>query len=385
MLWNRTIRSCCLGALGVCATTAVSQDADFTRSARPSEVQIEHQHPAGHTLGATIRFPDEDKFGPGPYPAVVLISGSGQQDRDSTIFGHHPFALIARSLADKGVASVRFDDRGIGKSTGDFAQATTYDFASDAAELVHVAATRDDIDAGRVGVLGHSEGGLAAMMLAAGNADVPEPGADPAAVSFLVLLASPGVDARELMALQATELIKDRVRDQEAYAKIPDLHRAYTAAVVAQAPIEEIEDAAVELAFAQMTALGVASVTDQQTKGIRSSQQDVISRPWLRTFLSLDPTSWFESIDQPALVASGELDLQVIPDQNVPPIVDGLKAGGNQDVTVLRFERLNHLFQPARTGAATEYAQISTTFDPDALEQITQWIAERAGAVEAED
>lgn len=374
-----------LVALGVSAALALAAQPDAPAAAGPERIDLEHAHPAGHTLGVTITLPDTDRFGPGPHPAVVMISGSGPQDRDSTIVGHKPFAVLSRALVSKGVATVRFDDRAMGSSTGDYSESTTFDFAADAAELIRLVGARDDIDASRVGVLGHSEGGLVAMMLAAGDAKVPEPGADADSVAFVALLASPGVQTRELMALQAVELIKNRVLDQDQYAKIPDLHRAYTAAIVRGAPSEEIEDAAVELARAQMGAMGVASVADRQIQQIRRSQQGVITKPWMRTFLSIDPSDWFGDIAQPTLVASGNLDLQVVADQNVPAIAEGLKASGNTDVTVLRFDGVNHLFQPARTGGASEYATISKTFDDDALEQITQWIAERAGAIEGED
>jgi len=373
-----------LAALALTGSVAIAAQPEPPAAAGPQRIDLEHAHPAGHTLGVTITLPDTDRFGPGPHPAVVMISGSGPQDRDSTVVGHRPFAVLPAALLAKGVATVRFDDRATGSSTGDYAQSTTYDFAADAAELVRMAGARDDIDAERIGVLGHSEGGLCAMMLAAGDAKVPEPGADAGAVAFVALLASPGVQTRELMALQAVELIKNRVLDQEQYAKIPDLHRAYTAAIVRGAPSEEIEDAAVALARAQMGAMGVASAADSQIHQIRRSQQGVINRPWMRTFLSIDPAVWFEDIDQPTLVAAGNLDLQVVADQNVPAIAEGLEAGGNADVTVLRFDGVNHLFQPAKTGGAAEYATISKTFDDDALEQITRWIAERAGAAGAE-
>ncbi|MEM9064417.1 MAG: alpha/beta fold hydrolase [Planctomycetota bacterium] len=365
------------------APVALAQDRQQTpRPPFPYTVEeLVHEHPAGHSLGVSITLPDP--FGPwgaGPVPAVVMVSGSGAQDRDSTIFGHKPFAILADSLARKGVATIRFDDRGVRESTGIFIEATTYDFAADAAELIRVAAQHDSIDADRLGIMGHSEGGYVAMMVASGEERVPEPGADAEAVSFVVLLASPGVEARMMMAEQAVAQLRFKALNDQKLEDVRTAHLAYTKAFVEDAPLEEVEEATRVLVIAQYGASGVQAPPAAVQQFV-DRQSFMVKNDWFRQFLAIDPAPMLQRIDQPTLVVNGGKDLQVLIDQNVPAIEAGLSAGGNNEITVLRYPSMNHIFQPARRGSIPEYNTIGQSFDETALEEITDWVAITSGAL----
>ncbi|MEM8770309.1 MAG: alpha/beta hydrolase [Pseudomonadota bacterium] len=313
----------------------------------------------GVSLAGTLTLPHPngpDGDGPngdGPYPAAVLISGSGPQDRDSEIFGHKPFLLLTYALTRAGIAVLRYDDRGTGASGGDFSQATTYDFADDARGAATTLKRDPRIDKARIALIGLSEGGVVAPI--AHNA-----GADAAA---LVLLSAP--------ILPYAEFIIDQVRDSALAAGASP-----AAAGVAAAQQQQIIDAALAagedpkaIASAVETALIKLGAPADQAK----QQAAVFGSPWLSTYLRLDPRPELQEASVPTLALWGDKDVQVKAAKNAAALKSVATSGAVETVIL---PGLNHLLQPAETGAVSEYGQIETTMDEDALRLITDWTAQ---------
>ncbi len=321
-------------------------------------------------LAGTLTHPQ----GEGPFPAVLLISGSGPQDRNETLMGHKPFWVLADYLTRRGFAVLRVDDRGVGGSTGSVMQSTVDDFAQDALAGAAYLRSRDDI--GRIGFIGHSEGGMVASIAASNTSDV----------DFVVLIASPGVriDAlliQQLRAIGAASGMSAPMLDfsaslqQDIFSIIRSTHdeAAATARIEAlwaerkpQAQIDK-RNPADEASIARFDAgLNV------QTK--------MVLTPWFRDLLERDPAADLRRLHCPVLAIIGELDRQVPAEQNVPALEKALQVAQNPDVTIIKMPGLNHLMQTARTGSPAEYAMIEETFDPDALEAIGDWLHVRAGA-----
>lgn len=324
---------------------------------REEEVFFENTE-AGITLAGTLTLPRAK----GPFPAAVLISGSGQQDRDETVEGHRPFLVLADYLTRRGIAVLRFDDRGVGKSTGDPATATSADFAADALAAVKYLQTRQEIDAKKIGLIGHSEGGLIAPMTA-----VRAPGE----IAFLVLLAGPGVPGIEILLLQAELIARASGASEEVIAKQRALQGAIFAVLAEESDNTQAEKRIREI-FAQI------SEEEKQALGIWEELIEALMKqiltPWFRYFVAYDPRPTLMQVQCPVLAITGEKDLQVPPSQNLPEIVKALEAGGHSDYTVVKLANLNHLFQTSGTGALSEYAQIEETFAPVALKVIGDWI-----------
>lgn len=326
---------------------------------------------AGITLAGTLTIPEGD----GPFPAAVMVSGSGPQDRDETLLGHKPFWVIADHLARDGVAVLRFDDRGVGGSGGDFESATSEDFATDALAAVRYLRGRQEVDGEAVGIIGHSEGGLVGPM-AASRA--------PGEVDFLVLLAGTGVTGKEIL-LRQTDLIvrASGASESAAKAQVDSLNRMIAmvesgrAGEAEEEQLREIVDDALEaLGPEERKALeesegGLAEAVSQAGDQLRS--------PWFRFFLSYDPAPTLGAVDCPVLALFGEKDMQVDPGQNAPRVEAALEEAGDVRSSVEILPGLNHLFQHAETGAPLEYGGIEETFAPEALGRISEWIRETTG------
>jgi len=318
-------------------------------------------------LAGTVTMPSGD----GPFPGVILVSGSGPQDRDETLMGHKPFWVLADHLSRAGIAVLRYDDRGVADSGGDFAAATSEDFASDALAAAVYLAGLAGVAHDRVGIVGHSEGGLVGPM-AATRSD---------AVGFVVMLAGPGVPGLDILVEQG-ELINEAAgappeitamngRVQRALAQIVrDEPDADVAALLMRTAMEAEIDALPE-DIKQAAGAQLSASVDQ------SIQQ--MNTPWFRFFLHHDPRPALEQLSVPVLAIVGEKDLQVPPKQSVPEIEAAFARGGNPDATVQVLPGLNHLFQEADTGAPSEYQRIEETFNAAALELVSSWILERFG------
>ena len=298
---------------------------------------------AGISLGATLTLPN----GPGPFPAVVLITGSGQQDRDESLLGHKPFLVLADYLTRKGLAVLRSDDRGAGKSGGNFATATTADFATDVEAAVAYLKTRHEIDPHKIGLVGHSEGGSIAPMVAARNKDV----------AFIVLMAGPGVPGDQLMVAQL-------VAGAEA-AGIPH-ERAVQAGVQQRELFDLLMKGADDAAFKQKLSELAGPQADEAYREMTS--------PWYRYFLAYDPATALRKVSCPVLAINGEKDTEVPAKLNLAAIRAALEQGGNKRFETVELPGLNHLFQTATTGALSEYSQIEETISPSALDKIGTWI-----------
>ncbi len=319
---------------------------------------------AGIKLAGTFTAPSA----PGPHPAVVLITGSGPQDRDEALMGHRPFLVLADHLTRQGIAVLRYDDRGFGKSTGDFAKATNEDFVADALAAVAWLRTRVEVDAKRIGLIGHSEGGVVAPRAAAQSAEI----------AFIVLLAGVGVPMDELLVRQGTDIGRAMGVPADALSKSAELQRAAFRIVRTQSDI-----AAAEREVRELMKRSFAELTEPQrtAMGLSEAQVDaqlkMLMTLWFRELLAYDPAATLRRVKCPVLALNGERDLQVAAKENLGAIRDALAAGGNNEVKTIELPGLNHLFQTCRTGAVSEYAQIEETFAPAALTLLSEWICEK--------
>ncbi len=309
---------------------------------------------AGIRLAGTLTIPPGD----GPHPAVALITGSGPQDRDESVFGHRPFLVLADHLTRRGIAVLRYDDRGVGESTGDFGSATTPDFASDALAAVAYLKKRPEIDPERIGLLGHSEGAIVVTIAANRSGDV----------AFAVLLASTGVNGRELLVMQA-KAINRAAGLNEAVVEQRSAVQTRLLDVVATAEDDSVA------ALQAREILAEAGLTGEAADG----QVRALLTPWMRYFLVYDPLPELRVLSIPVLALNGEKDTQVPAIENLGPVEVALREGGNTDVTAEVLPGLNHLLQTAETGSPTEYAGIEETMSPAALEIIGDWVAKRSG------
>ncbi|MBC6489439.1 alpha/beta hydrolase family protein [Flavihumibacter stibioxidans] len=301
----------------------------------------------------------------GKFPAVILISGSGPQDRDETLMEHKPFLVLADYLTRSGIAVLRYDDRGVGKSKGIFSSSTTQDFASDVEAAINYLKTRQEINKKKVGLVGHSEGGIIAPLVAAGTRDV----------SFIVMLAGTGVRGDQLLLSQQYLIGKASGASEEDLAKGRELNSKLFAMV-----LETDDTAALKAGMSRYLSDYLNNLPeDKKPKGITIESYSrrlagELSGPWLRNFLRYDPATSLENVKCPVLAVNGEKDLQVPAAENLAAIAKALKKAGNKHFTVKTFPGLNHLFQEAGTGSPDEYRLIEQTFSPVALEYITEWI-----------
>ena len=302
----------------------------------------------GVQLAGTLTLPE----GAGPFPAVLLITGSGQQDRDETVFGHKPFLVLADALTRRGVAVLRVDDRGVGGSTGPVAEATSADFAVDAEASVAFLEARADIAHDRIGLIGHSEGGTIAPLVA---------GADPD-VAFLVMIAGPAVSGGDLLVEQSRAIQQASGLPPATVEANVALQARIMAAVAANAGSARDVAAAVDPIFAE------AGLPEAQ----RQAAAAQVSAPWTRWFVAHDPRPSLAALHIPVLALYGGKDAQVPAEQNATALRAILPSA---EIVVL--PNLNHLMQPAVTGLPAEYAGIATTLDPQALKTIVDWVAVR--------
>lgn len=320
---------------------------------REEEVSFDNKA-AGITLAATLTIPP----GKGPFPAVFLITGSGRQDRDETLLGHRPFLVLSDYLTRHGIAVLRADDRGFGKSTGNFAKATTEDFAADAEAAVFYLKGRHEVDVYKIGLVGHSEGGIVAPMVAARNPDV----------AFIVMMAGIGVSGEEILVEQVRLISEAGGKSKDEAAKLAAQQRDIIELIK-----QEKDDAVLEKKLR-------VQLNGQVPDALLGARIQQVVSPWFRYFIAYDPTAVLQKVHCPVLAIDGEKDLQVPPKENLDAIRKALEAGGNKNVEVKEFPGLNHLFQTAKTGSPVEYAEIEETMSPVALEKVSSWILQVSSA-----
>lgn len=306
--------------------------------------------------------------GGGRHPAVLLITGSGAQDRDETTSGHRPFLVLADHLTRNGIAVLRVDDRGVGGTDTGSPSATSENYAEDVLAGVGYLKTRKEIDPRNIGLLGHSEGGMIAPMVAVRSNDV----------SFIVLLAGLGQRGEDVIYTQSELIQKAGGTNAETISHSVALAKRINAIVKSETDSKRIEQRIVEDIAAY-----AATVTDAQKKSFEPVQATakaylaMYKMPWFRYFIMFDPVPILNKVRVPVLALNGELDLQVAWKENLDLISAGLKAGKNNDVTIKAFPGLNHLFQTGKTGLPSEYAQIEETISPKVLSTVSDWIVSR--------
>ena len=314
-------------------------------------------------LAGTLTVPGQE----GPFPAVLLISGSGPQDRDETLLGHHPFLVLADYLTRCGIAVLRVDDRGVGKSGGDFTQATSEDFASDVLAGLEYLKSREEINPKQIGLIGHSEGGIIAPMVAIQSSDV----------AFIILMAGTGLTGEEILYLQTELIARAEGVSDEVIAKNLSLQEQMFTVLK-----EERDDAVAEKRLRTIledviSELELSEKEKEMAEANAEAQIKSILSPWFRYFLTYDPRPTLMEVKCPVLAINGQKDLQVPPKENLAAIEKALKAGGNNNYTIKELPGLNHLFQTAQTGAISEYARIEETISPTALKIMSDWILEQ--------
>lgn len=290
-----------------------------TPPANPSYIQEEitfRTEGVNYDFKGTLTYPKKE----GKYPLMIMISGSGLQNRDEEIMQHRPFAVIADYMANNGIAVFRYDDRGFGTEDTALFNATTLDFANDVESALNALKNHPNIDADKIGLVGHSEGGLIAPIVASRNSEV----------DFLILLAGPGVNGMEVLVEQTKAILK-----VNGYSK------------------KEIEE---------------------QLKALKNGELAGHSHPWMKCFLDLEPSVYLEKVKQPVLVLNGTKDLQVLYKQNLPAIEKALKKGGNKSYEIHKLKGMNHLFQECKTGSPNEYYEIEQTISPKVLEIMKDFV-----------
>ncbi|HXX13560.1 MAG TPA: alpha/beta hydrolase [Candidatus Eremiobacteraceae bacterium] len=359
---------------GKWSQSELTQKLDFRRSDQPLELR-RPQNPvkpypyreeditflnarAGVKLAGTLTVPN----GTGPFPAAILIAGSGPQDRDGSIANHKPFLVLADYLTRKGFAVLRYDKRGVGESTGSSETATTLDLASDAECAITYLKSRKEIDPARIGLIGHSEGAMIAPAIAATSHDLP----------WIVLLAAPATKGEDTLLNQSdliaragglsdAQVLASLNFDKQAYEL---LEKELDSAVVTDKLKALVKESGLDTAFPQ-------SALD--------AQLHMMTTPWFRFFLTYDPMPDLKKVKCPVLALYGEKDLQVPPKINLPMLQKAFAESGNSRAELRQLPELNHLFQHAYTGSPTEYAAIDETFAPQALQVVGDWLLARNG------
>ena len=314
---------------------------------------------AGVTLSGTLTKPKSN----GPFPAVLLIAGSGPNKRDEELLQHPVFMVLADYLTRQGFAVLRYDKRGIGKSTGSYSKATTRNFADDALAGIAYLKSLKDVQPENIGAIGHSEGGLIVPIVATESN-----------VKFIVMMAGPGIDGGRIMELQSALINKAEGvpnKDIESNRRIQDA--AFTAIR------ESKSDAELNAKLDKIRASALAAMAPEERKKPEVEQAFVQARkqftsPWMRYFVTYDPVPTLRKVKCAVLALNGEKDLQVPVEANLPVIESALRKGGNRDYTIKRLPNLNHLFQTCKTGSPSEYGQIEETLSPKALKIIGDWI-----------
>ncbi len=316
---------------------------------------------AGIKLGGTLTIPESGN----QFPAVLLITGSGQQNRNEEIFGHKPFWVIADYLTRRGIAVLRVDDRGVGESTGNFTASTTKDFATDVLAGVEYLKSRKEINPKEIGLIGHSEGGIIAPMVAAETNDV----------AFIVMMAGTGIPGNKLLLKQIELISKANGEPQDKIDKDISLSKKLYDVVISELDSVKAVTKLKEIFNDYYSKMDEKEKLEEgNPDNAFNNLQKTIMNPWFRFFLSYNPVPALEKIKCPVLVIDGSKDLQVPPEEDLSSIKAALEKGGNKNFDVKELPELNHLFQTAKTGSPSEYGKIEETISPIALQTMGDWI-----------
>jgi len=312
-------------------------------------------------LAGTLTLPKKE----GVFPAVILISGSGPQNRDEELLGHKPFLILSDYLTKNGIAVLRFDDRGTAKSTGNFKSATSLDFATDVEFALKYLQTRKEVNKNKIGLIGHSEGGIIAPMVAAKSKDI----------NFIVLLAGTGIRGDKLLLLQQELIGKASGISQKKLQETKIINKGAFDIVLKSKDAKSLKTELTNyIANASKTNLESDKPKGMSEDEFITAQVNQLTNPWMHFFIKHDPALILEKVKCSVLAINGKKDLQVPSKINLEAIEKALKKGGNEKVTIKELPELNHLFQKCQTGLPREYAKIEQTFSPEALKTILIWI-----------
>ena len=322
---------------------------------------VTFENPIDNTiLAGTLTTPSNKK----QFPIVVLISGSGQQNRDSELFGHQSFWVIADDFAKKGIGVLRFDDRGVGGSNGASINMTTQTFATDTNAAVEFLAKRGFQN---IGLIGHSEGGIIAPMVASQNKKV----------KFVVSMAGPGIAIDELMLLQTNALGKLSGVNEDQLKSTEDLNRKLYA-TVKNYNGNDLQNEVKKILATEMKKLPKdQQPSEQEMESFIEEQSKSITMPWYAFFLKINPDAYWSKLKIPVLALNGTLDMQVISKENLNGIKSSLEKAKNKQFEIVELPNLNHLFQEAKMGSVEEYGKLEQTIAPVVLEKMSAWILKR--------
>lgn len=315
---------------------------------------------AGNKLAGTLTIPE----GKSTFPAVILISGSGAQDRNEALFDHKPFLVIADYLTRNGIAVLRYDDRGTAESTGDFIKATSADLATDAEAAVTYLKGRKDLSINKIGLAGHSEGGLIAPMIAS----------KPGIVDFIIMLAGPGMQGNELLLLQQKVIFKASGMDDDKIMKSQEETQKAYDIIVNTPDFEKLKIDLKAYLEAKVKANSAEIPSGMKAEDVVNMQYNQMISPWIVFFLKYNPVPALEKVSCPVLAINGEKDLQVPPKENLSMIKQALEKAGNKHFVVKELPGMNHLFQECKTGLMNEYGTIEQTFSSVALKEMLDFI-----------
>ncbi|MNK16391.1 Alpha/beta hydrolase family protein [compost metagenome] len=319
---------------------------------------------AGNTLSGTLTVPKKE----GTFPAVILVTGSGAQNRDEELLGHKPFLVLADFLTKNGIAVLRYDDRGVGGSTGDFENSTTKDFATDADAAFQYLKTRKEINKNKIGIIGHSEGGIIAPIVASQNPDV----------AFIVLMAGAAIPGDELMMLQNYMIGKVNGMPEEELTKLGNINRQTYDIIKQETDLTVMRNKLQESFNKEMKPLLISKgIPQADVTQYLATQASELASPWYSNFIKYNPAADLEKVKCPILAINGSKDLQVSPMANLAAIKRAGEKSGNKKVTVKELPGLNHLFQESTTGSPTDYNTIEQTISPVALNEISSWITKQ--------
>jgi pimeloyl-ACP methyl ester carboxylesterase len=312
-------------------------------------------------LAGTLTFPKEGNN----FPAVVMITGSGGQDRNEELLSHKPFLVISDYLTRNGIAVLRFDDRGIGQSTGDHSTATSEDFTKDVLAAVNFFKTRNEINKTKIGLIGHSEGGMIAPLAALQSSNV----------AFIVMMAGPGIPGDSIIYLQGELIQRAEGTSEEEIQKSIKLQREIFSIVKNSNDNEKLDKDLRDKFYAEFSTMTEEEKSKLGDPEVYINMQiKTIASPWFKYFLRFDPVPVLEKVKCPVLAINGEKDLQVPPTENLSAIENALKIGGNKNFEAKILPGLNHLFQTSSSGAISEYGKNEETISPVALETMLNWI-----------
>ncbi len=311
-------------------------------------------------LAGTLTIPE----GKGPFPAAVLITGSGPQNRNEELMGHKPFLVIADYLTRHGIAVLRYDDRGVGKSQGNYGQATSADLATDAEAAWEYLKDQPFSNPEKTGLIGHSEGGLIAPMVASKNDSV----------AFIVSLAGPGVNGEKIILKQSQDISRQMGISEKKIKENTDINRRLYDILKKEKDNRVAEEKILatyrDILEKQKLSSGDIENAIKRLKATFGAN----SYTWLRYFMMTDPSVYWKKVKCPVLALDGSKDLQVDARENLPAIKKAVESSGNMNVKTIMLPDLNHLFQHCKTGLPSEYSDIEETFSPEALKIITDWI-----------